>query len=738
MDITTMLNEPSAKLAAANIGGPTSGTIQVAPGGGDGGELTPSITGPLSWWPEGTLGENSAIGSKKLLDTDTCGISPPYTLSLPVRSAQQLALRTEYLGTRRSPKHKYSDSQSSTSSCYSSSTPQHSRISSTSTFCDMYNGDGSPEASDTEPKLESSGCFGHPQQPCRGEFILSDQGSPAAMVGKSPIHESNRPASPSDALLFPKLLIHRDEPRAHDTLSSTQGGFNPSLLVPSPSEMSQRHKRAVSAPDHPGGHSYNQFLYHPLEASQLSPLTSQMRLQAPNHLAESISPPACTPAETTPQIYCMYDKNCDTGSTLRKAISHIFGRNKLCTRRIPDRIWVHYCRKHYQRSRYRNVRDYSQRQCELVIEQIVRIQDWSNTNKKNNSTLVVRDWTLSMRKREQTRIQDEMYNKGKKRLYSERSNSKEEDDSADPMAHTGTAVPDWLREKCNQVYVTEEIISIANRIRDDVCNGKLDQIPDIEILPNIPADSTEDAKAKTPSRRKSGGHGHKRARSLCDTIPEPIYSSYTHLPPLPEPCGGQHETISYRHSRTRSNVPPNTHEQAGSSYHGMFRMPRTPNARRSAHHRSISASVNYSPRGRYDARMNVLSSPTFVSSSLPEPPFTPSLPPPPTSSPGFTFSHNHNAQNELEYAQLSSQRYPSSYGPRHSRHQSTPINTYSGNSPQVQTRPSSHNYHQGYTFQGYDLSVNTRSVPRYLDTYYTPVPSLPEGGQMQMPRSQPH
>ncbi|KAK5628566.1 hypothetical protein RRF57_004281 [Xylaria bambusicola] len=737
MDITNMLNEPSAKLAAANIGGPASGTTHVAPGGEDRGELAPSITTSLSWWPEGTLGEEDpAIGEKRLLDTDTCGMSPSYTLSLPVRSAQQLALKTEYLATRRSPKHKYSDSHSSASSYYSSSTPQHSRISSTSTFCEIYNGDGPSEASEMETKLESSSCFGHPEQPGREEIMLPQQGSPVATAGKSPIHGSNRPTSPSDALLFPKLLIHRDEPRAHDTLSS-HGEFNSTLLAP---DMSQRHKRTFSAPDRPDSNSYNQFLYHPLSTAQPSPPTSQMHLQAPNHLTESISAPACTPAETTPQIYCMYDKNCDTGSTLRKAISHIFGRNKLCTRRIPDRIWVHYCRKHYQRSRYRNVRDYSQRQCELVIEQIVRIQDWSNTNKKNNSTLVVQDWTLSMRKREQTRIQDELYNKGKKRLYSERNNNnnKQEDDSVDPMAHTGTAVPDWLREKCNQVYVTDEIISIANRIRDDVCNGKLDQIPDIEILPNIPADSVEDAKSKTLSRRKSAGHGHKRARSLCDAVPEPIYSSYTHLPPLPEPYGGQHEQVLYRHSRTRSNVPPNTNEQAGSPYHGMFRMPRTPNARRPAHHRSISASVNYSPRGRFDPRMNGLSPPGFGSAPLPEPPFTPSLPPPPTSNPAFTFGHNHNTQNELDYAQLSSHRYPNSYGPRHSRHQSTPINTYSGNSPQVQTRPSPHNYHQSYTFQGYDLSVNTRSVPRYLDTYYTPVPSLLEGGQTQMHRSQPH
>ncbi|KAL4872424.1 hypothetical protein BDV12DRAFT_143145 [Aspergillus spectabilis] len=38
---------------------------------------------------------------------------------------------------------------------------------------------------------------------------------------------------------------------------------------------------------------------------------------------------------------------------LRKVITHIFGRNKACTKKIPKPIWVYWCRKHYQRARYR-------------------------------------------------------------------------------------------------------------------------------------------------------------------------------------------------------------------------------------------------------------------------------------------------------------------------------------------------------------------------------------------------
>ncbi|KAF7174093.1 hypothetical protein CNMCM6106_008200 [Aspergillus hiratsukae] len=43
-----------------------------------------------------------------------------------------------------------------------------------------------------------------------------------------------------------------------------------------------------------------------------------------------------------------------SGGNPRKLISHIFGRNKTSTKLFPAHVWVHYCRKHYQRARYRS------------------------------------------------------------------------------------------------------------------------------------------------------------------------------------------------------------------------------------------------------------------------------------------------------------------------------------------------------------------------------------------------
>ena len=37
----------------------------------------------------------------------------------------------------------------------------------------------------------------------------------------------------------------------------------------------------------------------------------------------------------------------------REVVSHIFGRNKACPRELPNDLWIYWCRKHYQRLKYR-------------------------------------------------------------------------------------------------------------------------------------------------------------------------------------------------------------------------------------------------------------------------------------------------------------------------------------------------------------------------------------------------
>ena len=91
---------------------------------------------------------------------------------------------------------------------------------------------------------------------------------------------------------------------------------------------------------------------------------------------------------------CSYCPVCSTGSPLRKVVSHIFGRNKLSTRQIPKNVWVYYCRKHYQRSRYRNPRGFARQQVLLVRRQCERLEQWGG----------VKQWVIKVRRREELRM----------------------------------------------------------------------------------------------------------------------------------------------------------------------------------------------------------------------------------------------------------------------------------------------------------------------------------------------
>ncbi|KAI1816293.1 hypothetical protein GGS20DRAFT_583673 [Poronia punctata] len=206
------------------------------------------------------------------------------------------------------------------------------------------------------------------------------------------------------------------------------------------------------------------------------------------------------PAGSIPQ--CLYVQNCDTRSVPRKAISHIFGRNKMCTRAIPDEIWVHFCRKHYQRGRYRNSGQYARVQCELVVTQIGRIRQWSESNKARGLPGHVKNWSLCLRKREKDRLRL----KESKREEVEDVQGGDDvdaDDEYHPSVVNGWSVPVWLRQMCRDGYTTEEIEVIAQRIMEDVNNGNLIQMPDVEFLPNVITDDNRRRRRSSNNKRKS-------------------------------------------------------------------------------------------------------------------------------------------------------------------------------------------------------------------------------------------
>lgn len=231
--------------------------------------------------------------------------------------------------------------------------------------------------------------------------------------------------------------------------------------------------------------------------------------------AQPDTPPPNTADDESHAVVCMYIPNCDTGSQARKAISHIFGRNKMCTRLIPQHVWVHYCRKHYQRSRYRNPKEYAKLQCDLVQQQIRRVHEWSLMNSKKGMAGIVQDWGLAVRKREQKRL-DDLGGSRKRNAAVFENDSDDGDNGEDPngraVAVPATAVPEWLLALCGKGYNTQAILEIFNRLHTEILEDTLPCFPDIEILPNIVVDQDEPKSPKGYTKRTP--QGHKRAQSL--------------------------------------------------------------------------------------------------------------------------------------------------------------------------------------------------------------------------------
>ncbi|PNP50621.1 hypothetical protein THARTR1_08639 [Trichoderma harzianum] len=185
---------------------------------------------------------------------------------------------------------------------------------------------------------------------------------------------------------------------------------------------------------------------------------------------EALSPVSMAPLEEEPR--CMFVNDCQTGSQLRKAISHLFGRNKACTLRIPKQVWVYYCRKHYQRIRYRNAKTYPLNQMYLVKMQINRLQRWSNENQRQGTGPYIKLWTLALRKREQSRLDKE-------------GGAAEEGEDESLEAPNSSAAPDWIIQRLGTGYTTEQMLEVADRLYLEIENGTLGQVPEVEFLPDI-------------------------------------------------------------------------------------------------------------------------------------------------------------------------------------------------------------------------------------------------------------
>jgi hypothetical protein len=168
---------------------------------------------------------------------------------------------------------------------------------------------------------------------------------------------------------------------------------------------------------------------------------------------------------------CAYIVNCDLYVGLepkwRKGMSHFFGRNKTMTRKVADHVWIWFCRKHYQRARYRNANDYVRLQIRMIEAQALRVEVWSleNLRKGEPQKGVLKDWTVLPRRRERQRVEDE-----KEARRDLREDSASEPESPDELAglKDGPQMPDWLHAMCGPSKTTAEVQEIIGRIHDHV------------------------------------------------------------------------------------------------------------------------------------------------------------------------------------------------------------------------------------------------------------------------------
>lgn len=138
------------------------------------------------------------------------------------------------------------------------------------------------------------------------------------------------------------------------------------------------------------------------------------------------------------------------GMHFRKVISHVFGRNKTSTKLFPEWVWVHYCRKHYQRARYR-ADQWPFTQCELLLESLNRMKQWGG----------VRSFELILRRREQLRIEQAESSQERAASFSGLLPSGRRHPTA-----IVSPVPDWLRQRVGQEMSFGDIRNLIVEIRN--------------------------------------------------------------------------------------------------------------------------------------------------------------------------------------------------------------------------------------------------------------------------------
>ncbi|KAL9577485.1 MAG: hypothetical protein Q9212_006336 [Teloschistes hypoglaucus] len=172
----------------------------------------------------------------------------------------------------------------------------------------------------------------------------------------------------------------------------------------------------------------------------------------------------------------------------RKVVSHIFGRNKRCTHQIPEECWIKYCRKHYQRQKYRRPDDWPDTQLQLIDGQLDKMENWGG----------ISSWTIAIRKKERREL-----------------------DAENALLAQHGALPEGMELKCRERFLLPYLGSrkTFKDVRDliDVVNLECDNhkgdkswkdLPSFELLPEI--DERRNPRPRRGAGRRIIGQSHIR------------------------------------------------------------------------------------------------------------------------------------------------------------------------------------------------------------------------------------
>lgn len=192
------------------------------------------------------------------------------------------------------------------------------------------------------------------------------------------------------------------------------------------------------------------------------------------------------------------------GMHFRKVVSHVFGRNKASTKLFPPSVWVHYCRKHYQRARYR-ADQWPFTQCELLIESLNRMKKWGG----------VESFELILRRREMLRVDngDESSDNG----GMSKSSKKAPSGRKNPTAIIAP-VPDWLRAHVGRDKTFEDIRQIVSRIRQHLLVVRdAERAQSVQQSTDGPATA---AMAGIANSNNNGASSHRRQQASRVRFPD--------------------------------------------------------------------------------------------------------------------------------------------------------------------------------------------------------------------------